>query len=294
MNNENLGYLQENLKYLGFGEQQFLNEELEQKILEGAMEFQLFTEAFYDDDYKLEATLNFKRGDQNEKYFFNKYEALLRKGGAPEKDRRQTFYIFKGTGITLKESYNLLQGRAVNKDLINFEGEKYNAWLQLNFGEMDLNHNYKMKQYRLQYGYDLEKVLENYPIRELRLEESKVLLLKALRRGNLQPVHFLKTNRTEKMFIEASPQFKSINIYTSTAMALQKTVKRPERVVRETVPAKPGDPENGEWKEEDSSTQEEGSEEGIETPASNPSETAVSNSESSLSNPSPPKKGSPK
>jgi hypothetical protein len=287
MNHENLEFLQDNLKYLGFGEQQLLNEELEQKIVGEAKEFQLFTEAFYDDDYKLEATLYFRRGDQNEMYFFNKYEALLRKGEAPEKDRKQTFYISKGTGITLKEAYNLLQGRAVYKNLINFEGEKYNAWLQLNFEEMDLNHNYRMKQYRSQYGYDLEMVLQKYPIRELKMEESKALLIRALQRGNLQPVHFLKANRTEKMFIEASPQFKSINIYTSTVMALQKTIKKPVRVTRDAVPEEPDGPEGGELKEEDAVAQEEGSEEGIETLFNEPSETTVSN-------PSPAKKGSRK
>ncbi|HEX9510164.1 MAG TPA: hypothetical protein VF939_06750 [Puia sp.] len=265
MNGENLEFLQESLKYLGFGEKLPLNEQLEQQIVKETKEFQLYTESFYDDDYKLEIVLHFRRGDQKDLYFFNKYEALLRKGEAPEMDRMQTFYISKGTGVTLKEAYNLLQGRAVNKNLTNIEGEKYNAWLQLNFEEMDLNHNYKVKQFRSQYGYDLEKVLEKYPIRELKTEESKELLIKALRRGNLQPVHFLKANKAEKMFIEASPQWKSINIYSSPAMALQKLVRRPDRIVKEAVPAKSDGLENGEWKEEGTAAIDEESEEGIET-----------------------------
>jgi len=190
----------------------------------------------------------------------------LRRGDDPETDRTQTFYISKGTGITLKEAFNLLQGRAVNKDLTNVEGEKYNAWLQLNFEEIDINHNYKVRQFSKQYGYDLEKVLEKYPIRELQLEESKILLFKALKRGNLQPVHFLKANKAEKMFVEACPQFKTINIYTSVAKAMQKLAKRPAPDVKREVPEHPGGPESEERKEEEAVTLEEGVEEGIEIP----------------------------
>jgi hypothetical protein len=51
-------------------------------------------------------------------YFFNKYDASLQ-----AKDMAQTFYINKGSGITAKEAYNLMEGRAVHKELENKEGE---------------------------------------------------------------------------------------------------------------------------------------------------------------------------
>jgi hypothetical protein len=265
MNNENLSFLLDSLKFLGFGERPALNEQLEDCITQEIPEFKLYTESFYDEDYRLETLLHFRKAEKYDMYFFNKYEALLRRGDDPETDRTQTFYINKGTGITLKEAFNLLQGRAVNKDLTNAEGEKYNAWLQLNFEELDLNHNHKMRQFGKHYGYDLEKVLEKYPIRELQLEESKVLLLKGLRRGNLQPVHLLKpNNKVEKMFIEASPQFKTINIYTSVAKAMQKLVKRPAPDIKMEVHENPGGPESEERKEEESVASEESAEEGIE------------------------------
>lgn len=264
MNNDKLLFLLDSLKYLGFGERPALNEQLEERIANEVPEFQLYTESFYDEDYKLETLLHFRRSDRYDMYFFNKYEALLRRGDDPETDRAQTFYISRGTGITLKEAFNLLQGRAVNKNLTNVEGEKYNAWLQLNFEEIDMNHNYKVRQFGKQYGYDLEKVLEKYPIRELQLEESKALLLKALNRGNLQPVHFLKADKAEKMFIEACPQFKTINIYTSVAKAMQKLAKRPAPRVKKEVPEHPGDPEAEERKEEEPVPSEEGVEERIE------------------------------
>jgi len=264
MNNENLEVLQENLKYLGFGEKIVPADQLEQELAKEPKDFELHAEAFYDEDYKLEAVLHFRRW--NDMYFFNKYDALLRKGDEPEMDRRQTFYISKGTGVTMKECFNLLQGRAVNKDLINIEGEKYNAWIQLNFEEMDLNHNYKMKQYRSQYGYDLEKILEKYPIKELKNEESRSWLIKALKRGNLQPVSFLKSDRDEKMFIEASPQYKTINIYSSTRAA-QKPFKKPDQALKEGVSPHPGSPEGT---EEETAAIGEEKEEGMEAPVNKP------------------------
>jgi hypothetical protein len=213
MNNENLSFLRDNLKYLGFGGKLQLNEQLELLMDQDLKEFQLDTEAFFDDDHKMEATLYFRRSNQGDMYFFNKYIARLVLADDPEMDRTQTFYISKGTGVTFKEAYNLLLGRSVNKDLINIEGQKYNAWIQLNFGEKDQHGNYKVRQYRPQYGFDLEKILQKYPIAELKQEDLKAGLIKSLKKGNQHPVTFEKSSKTERMLIEANPQYKTINIF---------------------------------------------------------------------------------
>src|ERR1017187_1890877 len=126
MNNENLEFLQESLKYLGFGEKQYLNQQLSEQITLAPKSFELDLEAFFDAEHKLEVTLYFRRSDQLDMYFFNKYEARLRSGDDSELDRAQTFYINKGSGVTLKEAFNLLQRRAVNKNLVSMEGQKYN------------------------------------------------------------------------------------------------------------------------------------------------------------------------
>ncbi len=122
MDSDNLAFLNDSLKYLGFGEKSFLNQHLEQCMARGDVDFQLFTEAFFDDDTKLEARLYFKKGDNNKRnknnteyYFFSRYDSLLRFIDHPERDRAHTFYINKGSGVTFKEAFNLLNGRAVYK-----------------------------------------------------------------------------------------------------------------------------------------------------------------------------------
>jgi hypothetical protein len=62
-------------------------------------------------------------------------------------------------------------------------------------------------------GYNLERELQRHPIKEMNDVASKERLLQSLERGNLHKVTFLKGDKEEKMYIEANPQFKTLNIY---------------------------------------------------------------------------------
>jgi hypothetical protein len=209
MNQKNFEYLKDGLKYLGFGEG--LNNKLAEELASGKPEFQINTVNEYGRD-KVNYKLDFRKSDQSDMYFFNKYTAAFKpEGDSPEK--AQTFYVKKNSGITAKEAYNLLNGRAVNKDLTNTEGQPYNAWLQIDFAQKDDNGNHKFKMIHQAYGYDLEKELVKHPIKELGEDVSKQRLMQSLERGNLHQVTFTKADKEEKMFIEANPQFKTLNVF---------------------------------------------------------------------------------
>lgn len=215
MNTKNLEFLKESLKYLGFGDK--LNVNLEDQIKQQPAEFKLnFAGEFDKDSSKknIEYTLDFKKSDQSDMYFLNKYQATL-KNENPELDKTQTFYITKNSGVTAKEAFNLLSGRAVQKDLNNKEGQPFNAWLQLDLNEKDKNDNYKIKYYNQGYGFELELAVNKYPIKELGNAEDKDKLMKSLKKGNLQQVTFIKEGREEKVFVEANPQYKTLNLYDS-------------------------------------------------------------------------------
>jgi len=234
MKKDNLSFLQENLRYLGFGETLPFNDQLVEEVEKDNREFQLTTEVHFDEWSKLEATLYFRKAGQHDMYFLIKYAADLQYTDSQELNKAQTFYIYKGAGVTLKEAFNLLQGRAVNKDLTSDDGEKYNAWIQLDFRARTPSNNYKTRQFRQSYGYDLEKMLYNYPIRELQDEELKANLIRSLKKGNVHPVTFEKSSKIEKMYIEASPQFKTITIHSQTVLAaqlhLQKSLREKESI----------------------------------------------------------------
>ncbi len=209
MENQNLDFLKSNLLNLGFGDK--LNQDLEKNIKEQKTSFELKHEVPHFNN-KMSYTLHFKKSDTSDMYFFNKYDAALQ-NGKPEENKNQAFYINKGMGVTAKESFNLLEGRSVFKDLVNKEGQKYSAWLKLDFENADEKGNHKLKQYSDGYGFNLERTLANFPVKELQDPEQKNQLLKSLQKGNAQQVTLTKDGKGGKFYIEAVPQFKTINVY---------------------------------------------------------------------------------
>jgi len=218
MNEKNLEYLKDNIKYQGFGET--LNPELENQLKKGMAEFSL---SFKTEVNKknLEATLHFKKSDNTGMYFFNKYDVRAQ---LEKKDETiaQTFYLNKGHGVTLKEAYNLLNGRAVHKELTDKQDQKFQAWIQLDFNTKDTNGNYERKQYHENYGYDLKETLSYYPIKEMNNDTDSKNLVRSLEKGNVQMVTLDTPGKEIKVFIEANPQYKSINLYNNKMQRLDK------------------------------------------------------------------------
>ena len=161
---------------------------------------------------KVSATLHFKKSPESDMFFFNKYDLELKKENQQDA-LKQTFYPDKG--ITLKEGYNMLDGRAVHKTLNTKEDEKYTAWLQLDFKNTTESGNYKINQYHQNYGFDLEKTLSKYPIKELNNEQYKANLIRSLERGNLQSATLQVNGKEEKIYLAANPNFKSLNAFDS-------------------------------------------------------------------------------
>lgn len=235
MNQKNLDFLKDQIKYTGFGE--MLENALKEKMEKGESEFKVGHEVKYGND-SLTATLNFKKSDQSDMYFFNSYKVNLQKDSTKEA-LEQTFYINKDSNITLKEAYNLVEGRSVNKDLKNKEGEVYNAWVKLDFKQADNNGNFKMNQYHQNYGYDLEASLAKHPIKELDTPGYKADLINSLKKGNIQSVTFVNNGAENKHFVEANPHFKTVNVYDGSMQRIntreQKDQKQSESEGKSTA-----------------------------------------------------------
>lgn len=217
MNEKNLDYLKDNLKYLGFGEKQ--HEALEASLKEGKESFQLTFNA--DVNKKpFEAVLQFRKSDTSDMYFLNSYHATLERSNGEKKD--QTFYLNKGKGVTAKEAYNLLEGRPVFKELTNKQNEPYKAWIQLDFENKDKHNNHEVKQFHENYGYDLKAAVSKYAVKELDGGDNKKKLLHSLEKGNIQSVNIEKDGTAVKMFIEANPQYKTVTLYDEHLKRVQK------------------------------------------------------------------------
>ena len=208
MNEQNLDYLKGNIKLTGFGEN--FNTELEKHLREGKDDFQLVYKSEINKK-PFEATLNFRKSDKTDMYFFNSYNASLQKSNGEKVE--QTFYLNKGKGVTAKEAFNLLDGRSVHKQLTNKDNVPYQAWLKLDFENKDKNNNFEVKPFHENYGYDLKAAVSKFAVVELNNPEKEKFLMESLQRGNTQSVTIDKAGSPEKMFIEANPQFKSITLY---------------------------------------------------------------------------------
>jgi hypothetical protein len=215
MNHENFEYLKDNIKYLGFGENR--HEALEHHLTEGKESFQITFSAEVNKK-PFEAVLQFRRSDNSDMYFLNSYHATLERTNGEKME--QTFYLNKGKGVTAKEAYNLLEGRAVHKELTTKAGESYKAWIQLDFDNKDKNNNHEVKQYHENYGYNLKDAVSKFNVADLDGGEKEKALMHSLQKGNIQSVTIGVNGEEKKMFIEANPQYKTINLYNDKMQRL--------------------------------------------------------------------------
>ena len=212
MNELNLDYLNRQIKFTGFGEGHAA--ELKAKIEKGEVEFVLLHNQDFGKD-QTAATLHFRKAENSDMYFFNRYALLLKTDQYPD-PIKQTFYVnAKQDNITLKEAYNLLSGRSVFKEMTPKEGEKYKAWLLLDFKDINANGQFKMNQISGKNGFDLEASLVKHPIQELNTNEGTRRLLESLERGNRQQVGYGPEGQIQKVYLEAAPKFNSLNFFDS-------------------------------------------------------------------------------
>jgi hypothetical protein len=227
MNEKNYEYLKDQIKFTGFGSD--LSAQLKENMQASKDSFTLKHQATYGKD-KVDSELQFKKSAQTDRYFFNGYDSSLKK---PENDNsvKQHFPINRDGNITRKEAYNLLDGRAVNKELVNKDGKLYNAWLQLDFKQSTPNGNHKLQRYSDQYGYDLEKNVSKIPVKELDNTETKSNLLDSLKKGNRQPATLVEQGTEQKVYLEANPKFKSVTVYDQNHERIrqQPTVQQTEQ-----------------------------------------------------------------
>lgn len=234
MNKENVDFLKERLFFLGFGTN--LHADLEKKIADKQEKFDLTFQAEFQNGSKMsivDYTLDVTKSKQNDMYFLNNYTATLNPEN-PDQSVSHKFYLNKGSGVTAKEAFNMLEGRAVFMDkLENKEGEKYKAWLQIDFSKKDDKGNFKVQQYHEAWKYDLDKLLSKQPIKELENATLKERLVNSLEKGNIAPATFVRDGKEEKMFLEANPKDRNLTIYDQDMHKQGQGVRRHQPQVSE-------------------------------------------------------------
>lgn len=220
---KNINSLTKQLEKTGFKE--IHREELIKNILDGKNSFDLVLQTKYGSD-EVKASLHFDRSDKGN-YFFNNYELAIKKEGASD-ELKQRFKVNYGNTFSLKEAYNLMEGRSVYKQFIKVDQEnkdnnqKYNAWSTMDFKNTDAHGNFKIiKSYKLK----VEEALAQYPVKELGNEQHQRALVDSIHRGNCQILTFIKNGVEEKMYAEANPLHNSLRFYDAKMNKISLNIK---------------------------------------------------------------------
>lgn len=196
---QNKQSLQMDLQRAGFSD---LSTKLEEQIKQGQPQFSIPVSYYVNEKERLDHQLSFS--NHTGQYQFDGFKAKLYNETKTE-DRREHFFG-KHEGVVMETvlAYQLLQGRSIQK-----EGK----WLQLDMNDKDAQGNYRFKEFHSAYGFDLEKVLTQLPLKELQAKSTADKLSEELKKGSRQAVSFIKDGMERRYYIEANPQFKSVNIY---------------------------------------------------------------------------------
>jgi hypothetical protein len=234
MNEKNYDYLKNQIKFSGFGEE--LHGQLKDQIQKQTPEFSLqHATKFGQDD--VTSTLHFSRSKESDLYFFNKFEVDVKKPGQ-EASLKQTYYVGKENNLTLKERYNLLEGRAVFKEFNRLEqvgtsqdakwqatDQTYKAWTELNFKNTDNQGNFLPRKL----FWEHEKTIDRFPIKELADNYERSRLLASLEKGNVQRATVTINGQDIKVNLSASPQLKTFNFFDANMQKLEVKLVQQEK-----------------------------------------------------------------
>lgn len=205
-------YLNNQMKYLGFGDNH--KEAIQKGIDSKDNSFQIHTtsdKALFGN--KAEFAINFNKSEKGG-VFLNSFDAKLTTSKGEE--RSQNFRL----NFTAKEAINLLEGRAVKTELQNKQGEKFNAFVKLNFAEEKNEFgNYKSKLFNENYGVDTGKIVD-----ELKLKfdkpEYRENAIKALEKGNIIKAKFEHEGKEIQGKAFLNVEYKTLNLYNDKMQRL--------------------------------------------------------------------------
>ncbi|MCD0474071.1 hypothetical protein LPB87_06650 [Flavobacterium sp. EDS] len=192
--------LYDQVQRIGFKD---LSSHIEQQLKQGQEQFTIPISYYVNEKERLYHELSFAK-DQSGRYQFGGYKTTFQNESNPEENRSQYFKVQHENSINVTEAYNLLAGRAIQKE---------GSWRQLDLNDKDVSGDHRIKEFHSSYGYSLESALQELPLKELSNKTNACKLQDALRQGNRELVTLLKNGKEHQFYIEANPQFKSVNIY---------------------------------------------------------------------------------
>lgn len=205
-------YLKNQLKYLGFGEDEKLHKELEKGIKSKNQQFEIKTSSDKAlPGNKVDFALKFNKTETGG-VFLNSYDAQLKNEKGEE--ITHNFPVNRENTFTAKEAVNLLEGRSVKIEFHNPKSDQSEtAFVQFNFEEPKTEKgNYMFQNFYKNYGVDTDKIVEKANL-VFDKPEYRENTIKSLEKGNVVKVKFEMDDKIVEGKAVLNPQYKNLNLY---------------------------------------------------------------------------------
>ncbi len=210
---QQLQYHKEQLKYLGFGEDDKLYDDLKAGIVSHEKNFEIHTVSKTQLGNTVNFAVKYARLDQGE-IFLNSYDAhLINSKG---ENLSQNFKVTKENSFSAREAVNLLEGRAVKIEYTNpITDLREQAFVKLNLSE-DKNQsgNYNFQTFQQNYGVNTRQIVEKSNLIFDR-PELKNSVIKSFEKGDIVNVKINIEDKTIEAKAVLNPQYKTVNLYDS-------------------------------------------------------------------------------
>ena len=205
-------YLKNQMKYLGFGESEQLHKDLEIGINSKKQQFEIKTTSDKTlPGNKAEFALKFNKTEQGN-VFFNSFDAKLTKENGEE--ITHNFYVNRENTFTAKEAINLMEGRSVKIEFHNPKSDQQEtAFVQFNFDEPKTEKgNYLFQNFYQNYGVNTEEIVEKSNL-IFDKPEYKENTIKSLEKGSITKVKFQMDDKLIEGKAVLSPQDRNLKLY---------------------------------------------------------------------------------
>lgn len=205
-------YLKDQMKYLGFGEDEKLQKDLEKGIHGKQQQFEIKTSSDKTlPENRVDFTLKFSKSDQGG-VFLNSYHAKLTNDQKGEISHN--FPVSRENSFTAKEAVNLLEGRSVKIEFVNPKSNQTEpAFVQFNFNEPKTDKgNFYFQNFYKNYGVDTAKIIEksNLVFDNTEWKENSI---KSLEKGNIVKVKLKESDQVVEAKAVLDPQNRNLRLY---------------------------------------------------------------------------------
>lgn len=207
-------YLKNQMKYLGFGEGEKLHKDLEKGIKSKNQQFEIKTTSDKSlPENKVDFTLKFNKTDSGG-IFLNSYNAKLT--NEKNEEISHNFPVNRENTFTAKEAINLLEGRSVKIEFHNPKSDQQEtAFVQFNFDEPKTEKgNYLFQNFYKNYGVETNKIVEKSNL-IFDKPEYKENTIKSLEKGNVVKVKFEQDDKVIEGKAILNPQNRNLKLYDS-------------------------------------------------------------------------------